>query len=298
MGRRAVRPPGIRRDRGAGGTRGGDAAADAVDRAVRDLERPVTLAYRESGSGPPVVLLQAFPLSAAMWEHQYGPLGGVSRLVTPDLPGFGRSPAAERDPSVDHMADEVKGLLDQLGLDAVVLGGLSMGGYVTMAFLRHHPERVRAIVLADTKAGADTEAARANRERIAEGMLADGDTSALAEELLATLLGDTTLQSRPEVVELVRSDICASEPTAVAWAQRAMAARPDSVDTLRKATLPALVIVGEEDVLTPAAEAEAMASVLPHAELVRIPRAGHLSALEHATAFNDAIMSWLSNLTT
>ena len=257
----------------------------------------MTLAYRESGSGPPVVLLHAFPLSAAMWEHQYGPLGGVSRLITPDLPGFGRSPAAERDPSVDHMADEVKGLLDQLGLDAVVLGGLSMGGYVTMAFLRRHPERVRAIVLADTKAGADTEAARANRERIAEAMLADGDTSALAEELLPTLLGDTTLQSRPGVVERVRSDICASEPIAVAWAQRAMAARPDSVDTLRKARLPALVIVGEEDVLTPAAEAEAMASVLPHAELVRIPRAGHLSALEHATAFNDAIMSWLSNLT-
>jgi pimeloyl-ACP methyl ester carboxylesterase len=258
----------------------------------------VTLAYRESGSGPPVVLLHAFPLSAAMWEHQYGPLGGVSRLITPDLPGFGRSPAAQREPSVDLMADEVKGLLAQLGLDAVVLGGLSMGGYVTMAFLRRHPERVRAIVLADTKAGADTEAARANRERIAEAILADGDTAALAEELLPTLVGETTLQSRPGVVELVRSDICASEPTAVAWAQRAMAARPDSVDTLRKARLPALVIVGEEDVLTPAAEAEAMASVLPHAELVRIPRAGHLSALEHPTAFNDAIMSWLSNLTT
>ena len=101
----------------------------------------MTLAYRESGSGPPVVLLHAFPLSAAMWEHQYGPLGGVSRLITPDLPGFGRSPAAEREPSVDLMADEVKGLLAQLGLDAVVLGGLSMGGYVTMAFLRRHPER-------------------------------------------------------------------------------------------------------------------------------------------------------------
>ena len=256
----------------------------------------MTLAYRESGSGPPVVLLHAFPLSAAMWEHQYGPLGGVSRLITPDLPGFGRSPAAEREPSVDLIADEVKGLLDQLGLDAVVLGGLSMGGYVTMAFLRRHPERVRAIVLADTKAGADTEAARANRERIAEAMLAAGDTAALAEELLPTLVGETTLQTRPAVVELVRSDIRASKPTAVAWAQRAMAARPDSVDTLRRARLPALVIVGEEDVLTPAAEAEAMASALHHAELVRIPRAGHLSALEHAMAFNDAVTSWLSNL--
>jgi pimeloyl-ACP methyl ester carboxylesterase len=258
----------------------------------------VTLAYRESGSGQqPVVLLHAFPLSAAMWEHQYGPLGGVSRLVTPDLPGFGKSPSAEREPSVDLMADEVKGLLDQLGLDAVVLGGMSMGGYVTMAFLRRHAERVRAIVLADTKAGADTEAARANRERMAEAMLATGNTAALAEDMLPTLVGKTTRQTRPGVVDLVRSHIRASEPAAVAWVQRAMAARPDSVDTLRKARVPALVIVGEEDLLTPPAEAEAMASALPNAELVRIPQAGHLSALEHPTAFNDAIMSWLSNLT-
>jgi len=256
----------------------------------------VTLAYRESGSGPPLVMLHAFPLSAAMWEHQYGPLGRVSRLVTPDSPGFGRSPSTQREPSLDVIADEVNDLLDQLGLDAVVLGGLSVGGYVTMTILRRHPERVRAVVLADTKAGADAEAARANRERIAEAMLATGDTAALAEEMLPTLLGKTTLQTRPGVVELVRSHIRASEPAAVAWAQRAMAARPDSVDTLKNAGLPALVIVGEEDVLTPPAEAEAMASALPNADLVRIPQAGHLSALEHAAAFNDAITSWLSNL--
>lgn len=258
----------------------------------------MTLAYQESGSGPPLVLLHAFPLSAAMWEHQYGPLGAVGRLITPDLPGFGRSPAERRDPSVDLIADEVKGLLDQLELDAVVLGGLSMGGYVTMAFLRRHPERVRAVVLADTKAGADTDAARANRERIAAAMLTAGDTAALADELVPTLVGETTLRTRPGVVDLVRSQIRASEPTAIAWAQRAMAARPDSVDTLRTVRLPALVIVGAEDVLTPAAEAEAMASALAQAELVRLPRAGHLSALEHPTAFNTALTSWLSKLTT
>jgi pimeloyl-ACP methyl ester carboxylesterase len=257
----------------------------------------VTLAYLESGSGSAVVLLHAFPLSAAMWEHQYRPLGGVSRLVTPDLPGFGRSPLAKGEPSVDLMADEVRGLLDELRLDTVVLGGLSMGGYVTMAFLRRYPERVRAVVLADTKAGADTDVARANRERIAETIVATGDTAALAEELLPTLVGETTLQTRPGVVERVRSRIRASEPAAVAWAQRAMAARPDSIDTLRNATLPALVIVGEEDALTPPAEAEAMASALPDAELVQIPRAGHLSALEQAKAFNHAITSWLSNPT-
>lgn len=257
----------------------------------------MTLAYRESGSGPPVVLLHAFPLSAAMWETQYGPIGSVSRLITPDLPGFGRSPSARGQPSVDLMADEVKDLLDHIGLDTVVLGGLSMGGYVTMAVLRRHRERVRAIVLADTKAGADTEAARASRERMAEAMLAGGDTAALAEDLLPTLVGQTTLKTRPDVVELVRSHIRASEPTAIAWAQRALAARPDSVDTLRRASLPALVIVGEEDVLTPPAEAEAMAAALPGAALVRIRQAGHLSALEQATAFSEAITSWLSSLT-
>jgi pimeloyl-ACP methyl ester carboxylesterase len=254
----------------------------------------MTIAYRESGSGPPVVLLHAFPLSAAMWYGQHNAIGGGCRLITPDLRGFGQSALGDAEPSVELMAEDVADLLDQLGVTTVVLGGLSMGGYVTMAFLRRYPERVRAIILADTKAGPDAHAARANRERIAATMMTDGDTAVLAEDLLPTLLGETSRRARDQVAAWVRSAIRSANPYSIAWAQRAMAARPDSDDTLHSFGKPALLIVGAEDVLTPPAEAEAMAGALAHAELVRIPNAGHLSALEDPAAFNEALGSWLA----
>lgn len=254
----------------------------------------MTIAYRESGSGPAVVLLHAFPLSAGMWHGQHNALGGVCRLITPDLRGFGRSVRGAAEPSVDVMADDVAELLDHLGLDTVLIGGLSMGGYVTMAFLRRYPQRVTAIVLADTKAGADADPARATRERIATAMVTGGDTAALAEELLPALLGETTRQARDQVVAWVRSAIRSADPYSIAWAQRAMAARPDSYDTLLSFGKPALVIVGTEDVLTTPAEAEAIAGALADSQLVRIPEAGHLSALEDPAAFSAALSSWLA----
>lgn len=254
----------------------------------------MTIAYRESGSGRPVVLLHAFPLSAAMWHGQHNALSGGCRLITPDLRGFGQSARGDAEPSVDLMAEDVAELLDQLRIDTVVMGGLSMGGYVTMAFLRRYPERVTAIVLADTKAGADPEPALANRERIATAMMSGGDIAALAEELLPTLLGETTRRARGRVVAWVRSAIRSADPHSIAWAQRAMAGRPDSYDTLHSVSTPALVVVGTEDVLTPPAEAEAMAGALADAQLVRLPEAGHLSPLEDPAAFNEALSSWLA----
>ena len=207
-----------------------------------------------------------------MWLEQRNSLGERYHVVTPDQRGFGGSPLGWDEPSLDRVADDVAALLDSRGLDQVVLGGLSMGGYAAMAFLRRHPGRVRALVLADTKAGADSAEAAANRERIAARLVADDSADVLVEDVLPALLGPTTVRDRPLVAGRVRGLVEAAPPPAAAWAQRAMAARPDSLDTLRAADVPALVIRGDEDALASQADVDAMVEALPQGRLVVLAR--------------------------
>jgi pimeloyl-ACP methyl ester carboxylesterase len=256
----------------------------------------VALHARDTGSGRPVVLLHAFPLSSAMWLAQREALASKWRVVTPDLRGFGGSPLGDDDPSLDAVADDVAALLDSLGLDRVVLGGLSMGGYVAMAFLRRHADRVAALVLADTKAGADPAPARANRERIAAAVTDDPASTVLVDEVLPTLLGPTTVEERPLVVGRVKALVQAAPAPAVAWAQRAMAARPDSFDTLGAARVPTLVLVGDEDAISSPDDARAMAEKVAGARLEILPRAGHLTALECPEEFNASLAAFLADL--
>lgn len=253
------------------------------------------LAYRESGTGLPLVLLHAFPLSSAMWLEQREILGGRCRVITPDQRGFGGSPLGTDEPSLGDCADDVLAMLDRLGLDRVVLGGLSMGGYVAMELLRRAPERVAALVLADTKASADAPAAREARLRTAETVEQEG-TAQLAEQMLPALLGRTSLERRAAVAGRVRGLVSAAPPAAVAWASRAMAARPDSFEVLRALDVPALVVVGDEDTLSPVDAAQAMADALPQGRLAVVPEAGHLSAVEDPEAFGAAVAGFLDEL--
>jgi pimeloyl-ACP methyl ester carboxylesterase len=255
------------------------------------------LAYREVGTGRPVVLLHAFPLSSAMWLAQREGLRGTCRVITPDQRGFGGSALGEDLPSLDLCADDVAELLDRLSLDQVVLGGLSMGGYVAMAFLRRHPSRVAALVLANTKAGADPETARANRELIAAAVERDEASTVLVDEVLPSLLGRTSRDSRPMVAGRVRGLVQAAPAPAVAWAQRAMAGRPDAFGELRAFAGPALVVVGEEDELAPVAEAQAMVDALPQGELAVLAEAGHLTAVETPEAFTAEVAGFVGRLT-
>jgi pimeloyl-ACP methyl ester carboxylesterase len=252
----------------------------------------VRLYTRSAGDGVPVVLLHAFPLSSAMWLGQREGLSGVCRVITPDLRGFGGSPLGDEEPSLAVMADDVAETLDAEGIERAVIGGQSMGGYVTMEFCRRYPERVLGVILADTKASADPPAARENRERIAKAVTENG-TGILLEEMLPGLVGQTTRERRPMVYGRVRGLVQAAPPGAVAWASRAMAGRPDSFDTLRALKVPALVIVGEEDGLSPRADAEAMAQAVPEATLTSIEEAGHLSAVERPEAFNRAVAAFV-----
>jgi pimeloyl-ACP methyl ester carboxylesterase len=256
----------------------------------------VELYHRDSGSGTPLVLLHAFPLSSAMWLAQREGLADVCRVITPDQRGFGGSELGDDEPSLDAVADDVARLLDGKGLDTVVLGGLSMGGYVAMAFLRRHPGRVRGLVLADTRAGADADAGREKRLAMAQMLTDDPESTVVVDQVLPTLLGPTTQSERQLVAGRVKGFAQSAPPAAVAWAQRAMAARGDSFDVLRAVDVPTLVVVGEEDGLTPVAESESIAEAVPGARLVVLPRAGHLSALEDPEGFNAAVREFLAGL--
>lgn len=256
----------------------------------------VDLHLHEAGSGLPLVLLHAFPLSSDMWRDQRDGLADLCRVITPDQRGFGGSDLGDDSPSLDHVADDVAALLDRLGLDRVVLGGLSMGGYVAMAFLRRHRDRVRGLVLADTKAGEDPEPARAKRERVAARLDAEQTTDALVDEVLPALTGPTTQGSRPEVVDRVTALVRACPPAAAAWAQRAMAARPDSLETLAGTDVPALVVRGAEDALATREDAEAMVAALQRGRLVVLEGAGHLTALEVPDDLTAALRGFLDDL--
>ncbi|MHA6762931.1 alpha/beta fold hydrolase [Streptacidiphilus sp. PAMC 29251] len=259
------------------------------------------ISVREAGSGTPLVLLHAFPLSSRMWQSQLdelpGPDGTEARVLAVDLRGFGGTELGSDEPSLDLLADDVALLLERAGIERAVVGGLSMGGYVAMALARRHPERLAGLLLADTKATPDTDQARANRERIAAAVLARDSVRLLVDEQTPTpLLGPTTVAERPRLVERLRWMIEQASPQAAAWAQRAMAARPGSLDVLAGVTVPALVLVGEEDVITPVADAEAMAAVLPDALLTVVPGVGHLSAMEAPDTFNWAVRGLLARV--
>jgi 3-oxoadipate enol-lactonase len=253
--------------------------------------------YHEAGSGdPPVVLLHAFPLHAGMWEPQLAALGGRARVVAPDLKGFGASDAPD-DPalySMDAYADEVAGLLDHLDLPRVVLGGLSMGGYVAFAFLRRHRERVAALVLADTRPEADAPEVlerRTNQQR----QVAEEGTAGVIETLLGSLLSEHTRRQQPAVVELARH-LMDNPPGGFIGALAAMKRRIDASEELAAIDVPTLVLVGEEDPVSPPEVAEAMSARIPGSRVVTLPRAGHLSNLEATEAVNRAVLDFLAGL--
>ena len=259
----------------------------------------IRLAYSDTGEGSPVVLLvHGFPLNRSMWDPQRGALRSIgARVIAPDLRGFGASEAGPAGPlTMDQHADDLVGLLDALGVsEPVVYVGLSMGGYVGFAVWRRHPERVRALVLADTRATADTPAGRNDRLRIA--LLAEElDSPQPAIEAMLPRLFSPHLRAGALPEQLVRGMMASSSARAVADGQRGLAARPDSVSTLATIDVPTLVIVGEHDVLTPPDESRRIAEGIAGAGLVIIDQAGHMSNLENAEAFNEALLGFLRKL--
>jgi pimeloyl-ACP methyl ester carboxylesterase len=255
----------------------------------------IELAWEDEGQGLPVVLLHAFPLNKGMWAEQKRALAHGYRLITPDFRGHGESAVVEEDSTMEQLADDVRGLLDELQLQRVVLGGLSMGGYVSFAFYRKYARRVAALILADSRATPDTDEGRQARYELAQLAEKEG-AGAVAERMLPRLLGETTHNTRPAVVDQVRQLILGTPAQGIASALRGLAARRDSTPLLPRIHCPVLVLVGSEDVLTPPPEAEAMARAIPQAELEIIPAAGHLSNLEQPEVFTRLLADFLFRL--
>ncbi len=251
----------------------------------------------DEGTGPVIVLLHAYPCDLHLFDAQAAALVAAGwRVVRPDLPGFGQSLPTDEPPSMAAMAEQVLGTLTAIGLDNFVLAGLSMGGYAAMEILRQQGERVRALILMDTKATADSEAAAAVREETARKALAEGSLGPLADAMLAGLLGQTSRNDRPHVVDRTLAWITQTPAASAAWAQRAMAGRPDSLADLSRFEGPALVVMGEEDALANRAEHVLMADALPNGSLVVIPVAGHLSAVERPDELSEALVRFVAGL--
>lgn len=236
----------------------------------------------------PLVLLHAFPVDHRMWLDVTDLLPGERTVVAPDLPGFGTSPSGpdvaaalgvQDVPSVDVMGDGVAASLREAGIDRAVVAGLSMGGYVALSLAERHPGLVAGLGLVDTKATADDEEARARREEVARRVVAEQRVEAVYG-MRTSVLGATSRVARPDLVERIAGWIAEQGPHAVAWAQRAMAARPDRSHVLAAYTGPALIVVGEEDELSPVAAARAMDELLADSELVVVPRSGHMTSIE------------------
>jgi 3-oxoadipate enol-lactonase len=251
--------------------------------------------YRDEGAGIPVIFIHAFPLNQSMWDEQSAALKNHCRVITVDLRGFGQSRVDAGSCSLDQMASDVRGLMAALDIDRAALAGLSMGGYVSLAFYRNYPEAVSGLVLADTRATKDTAEARERRLKSAEKAEREG-ARAVADDMIPLLLGRSTAEGRPDIVGRVRAMIEANSPEAIAAAQRGMAERQDSTAILAGINFPTLILVGAEDTLTPVAEAEAMRTRIPGARMRVIEGAGHLSNLEQPAQFNSIMREFVGTM--
>lgn len=254
---------------------------------------------RDHGAGRPLLLLHAFPSDGTLWSEQVRPCQEVGwRTLVPDLPGFGGSDLLPGEPRLEDVVDEVAHTVLELGLEGIVVGGVSLGGYVAMGLVRRHPSLVSALLLCDTKASADTAEARTGRERLAALCEAEPDQAGriLNQAVLPGLLGSTTRETRPAVVERTRGYLDRVDADTVAWYQRAMAQRPDSHAALLEWAGPALVLWGAEDALSPDEDQERLLGALPGSRRARIPEAGHLAIIEDPRAATAAILDFLATL--
>jgi len=252
------------------------------------------LGYDDAGRGLPVLFLHGFPHDRTLWAHQRTALAARVRCIVPDLRGFGESDGVAHD--IDSYADDAVALLDALAVEEAVVCGLSMGGYIAMGMWRRHADRIRGLVLCDTKAGADSTEQRAARNTMIAMARTDG-AAAVAAAQIAKMVGEQTHRERPETVQSVLAMMGRQSVGAITGALQALRDRPDSRETLASITVRTLVLVGEHDVLTPPAEAQAMMALIPAhagARMETIEGAGHLSCVERPAAVTHALADFLA----
>ena len=255
-----------------------------------------TLAYGDRGNGLPLMLIHGFPLCRKMWRPQAEALAKAGcRVITPDLRGFGESGLSSGTVSMDVYADDIVALMDHLGIDRAVTGGMSMGGYVLLNLLERYPERVAAAIFITTRAGGDDDAGKARRTALAEACRAKGILP-VAEAFRTILFAPATLTENPELVDEVFGWINASAPLGAAAGLIAMRDRKDYVGLLGSISHPSLVIGAELEQASPVENSRIIAEGLPEADLCILHGSGHMVNLEQPEGFNDAILEFLAGL--
>jgi len=255
----------------------------------------VGLSFIDEGEGQTILFVHGFPLSRAIWQPQIEAFTKNYRVIAPDLRGHGESSAPAGVYTMAACAEDLQALIEKRKCGPVVLVGHSMGGYMSFAFYRKFSQSVRALVLFCTRAGADSEEGKIGRENLAQRAEREG-AAAVAEQMLPKMLAPATSSSRPDLVEPVRKIMLATSVNGLVGSLRGMAARPSALELLPKINVPTLVVAGENDLIVPASESEAMANAIPNAELVMIPHAGHLASLENPEAVVAALRAFLAKI--
>lgn len=259
------------------------------------LIRDVATAVDVQGDGPAILFVHGFPLDRTMWRHLVAPLTGWQRIA-PDLRGMGLSDVPETGRySMAEYADDLAALLEKLDVEDVVICGLSMGGYIALEFMRRHRAKVRALILTNTRAEADTAEGKAGRDDMVRLVEQEG-SGALADLLLPKLLCPSSLSAMPQVVEHVRTMVTGSPVAGIIGALKAMKDRPDSMQFLPQIDVPTLVVTGREDQLIPVEHSRTMADAIPGAQCTVIPEAGHLTPMEQPIATSRVIGEFLAAL--
>ncbi|RYX84352.1 alpha/beta fold hydrolase [bacterium] len=252
----------------------------------------ISLDRSGDSTAPALVLLHAFPLSHAMWSAQLKLFSSHFHVIAPDTRGVGDTSPFSDIPSIAQMARDLAALLDSLSIETAIVGGCSMGGYASLEFARQFPQRLRGLILCDTRADPDTDEGRKVRdEMIAFARQSDGP--AVAEKMLPKLLGETTRQSKPEVVEQVLGFAKSLSGDHAADLVQSLRDRRDSTPILSSIQVPTLVIGGRHDIPAPADIMAQMAAQIPSAKHVIIEDAGHLSSLEQPSEWNREVEQWL-----
>jgi 3-oxoadipate enol-lactonase len=235
--------------------------------------------YEVLGSGPPVVLLHPFPANHELWKPAAQALVSHYRIILPDLRGHGDSGIGEGPATMEKQAADIARVLDQEKIGRAPFAGVSIGGYVLFEFWRKYRSRVEALVLCNTKAQADSAEARAGRLQAADDVMQSG-TEVFFESLVPKLMGKTTCDTRPDLVDGALRMMRKMSPEDVAMVLRGMANRPDSAETLKTIDVPTLIVTGDEDAFTGVAEAELMRQNIQGSQMKVVARAGHYSPWE------------------
>lgn len=256
---------------------------------VNDVE----LNFVERGHGTPLLLVHGFPLDHSMWQHQLEGLADVCRVIAPDLRGFGQSDVTPGKVTMQQFADDMATLLDALKItQPVTFCGLSMGGYVAWQFTQRHRARLAKLILCDTRSVADSAEAAEGRRKTAQRVLAEG-VQVVADAMLPKLFApDSAIRERTWVTQ-TRDVMLRTPPAGIAAALLGMAERPDVTPQLSQFDVPALVVCGQYDAISPSAEMREVAAKLPSARYVEIARAGHMAPLEQPAAVNAAIREFI-----